>query len=149
MSQQEHGRLLEKECDDMIKDILTGLETEWVFTKRTRSGGLSFSCFPKEDAIWVFISLNSGTFTYQVRIPPSREFYIPATRSECIKLAKRQVIQSNAYQTMLVKKQLEDMNSHMKALVKLMTDGVELSPDNSQKMQELKEHFSELSGTKN
>lgn len=70
--------------------------------------------------------------------------YVSATREECLKRVNKDITNSQTYQLIMVRKELQKMNSNFEKLLTLFSDGVELSPNNSEKMSERSENFSRL-----
>lgn len=70
--------------------------------------------------------------------------FIPTTREECLKRVNKDITNSRTYHLIMVRKELQRMNSNFERLLTLFSDGVELSPNNSEKMSERSEHFSGL-----
>ncbi|ALH07026.1 hypothetical protein PMV_328 [Port-miou virus] len=70
--------------------------------------------------------------------------FIPTTRGECLKRVEKDITNSQTYQSIMIQKELQKMNSNFEKLLTLFSDGVELSPNNPEKMKERSEHFSGL-----
>ncbi|BAU80285.1 hypothetical protein A9K97_gp066 [Tokyovirus A1] len=137
--------MLEQESTKFTDDVTRGLGVEWQFTRRIAEKYINISHLPREENFWVRISLEEdGTVFFSGKLANLTTFS-PTERELCVKLVRREIVLSETYQLMKVREQLEEMNKNFSRLLNLLSNGIEYSPNNEKKMEELEEHFVGLS----
>nr|WNL49702.1 hypothetical protein MarFTMF_186 [Marseillevirus sp.] len=137
--------MLEQETTKFINEVSQDLVGDWLFTKRITEKYISVSHLPKEETFWVKLTIeDDGSISYSAKIDGT-DVFRPTERERCVRLLKRQVLLSETYQLMKVNSQLEEMNKNFSKLINLLSNGIEYSPNNEKKMEELEEHFVGLS----
>ncbi|AMQ10917.1 hypothetical protein [Brazilian marseillevirus] len=136
-----------KEANKFVEDVQKEIDTEWYFYNATTpSDKNSFLITSSLEQNFVDIKLqkNGDVLAWFWKEKKNKD-YVPTQREVCLKRVAKDIMNSQSYQLLMVRKQLEKMNSNFEKLVELLSNGIEYSPNNPEKVQELEQHFSGLS----
>lgn len=133
------------ESNKFAEEVEESIGTTWVFYKNIseEKKNIIFTSDLAEYSVEIKVEKHEENVRWFWKEKKAKSF-IPTTREECLKRVNKDITNSRTYHLIMVRKELQRMNSNFERLLTLFSDGVELSPNNPEKMTERSEHFSGL-----
>ncbi|AHA45951.1 hypothetical protein ISTM_53 [Insectomime virus] len=141
---------LRKELQELFDDVVKNVGAEWEFyideefyTDDERSS-LSFTHSIEEHFAEFRVRIKDGEIEWQWKKKDGPVF-LYCDREKCLRRITKDIKGSQTYQLLMMRKQLETMNSNFNRFFEFISNEVELSPDNERTMKALGDHFQGLS----
>ena len=137
---------LQNETNKFILEVQKEIGTGWFFYTSLLPGpkpSLMFTSGMQDGFVDVKLMEQNGQIVWMWKEKKDVN-YVSLEREVGLRRIAKDIMNSQSYRLMMIQNQLEKMNSKFDRMIELLSNGIEYSPNNTEKVEELGQHFSSL-----
>ncbi|AHA45936.1 hypothetical protein ISTM_38 [Insectomime virus] len=141
---------LQSEVNKFILEVQKEIGTGWFFYTSLLPGtkpSLMFTSGMQDGFVDVKLMEQNGQIIWMWKEKKDVN-YVSLERDVGLRRIAKDIMNSQSYRLMMIQNQLEKMNSKFDRMIELLSNGIEYSPNNTEKVDELGQHFSSLATSK-